>query len=56
MGRGRGGILKGEQGVGEMVKGFAHAVGVGEGEENVVAAIVVDSEGEVESPSPMFCP
>ncbi len=39
-----------------MVEGLAHTVGVGEGGGNVVAAVVVHSRGEVESPSPVFCP
>jgi hypothetical protein len=39
-----------------MIKGLADTVGVRDGEENVVAAIVVDSGREVESRSPMFCP
>ena len=39
-----------------MVEGLAYTVGVGEGEENVVAAVVVYSRGEVEAPSPVFCP
>ena len=39
-----------------MFEGLAHAVGVGKGEENVVAAVVVCSGGEVEAPSPVFCP
>ena len=56
MGGRRGGILEREQGVREMVEGLAHTVGVGEGEENVVAAVVVYSRGEVEVPSPVFCP
>ncbi len=59
-GQRRGRVLEGEQGIGEMVKGLAYTVGVrdGDGEENVVAAVVVYSGGEVEveSPSPMFCP
>jgi hypothetical protein len=52
----RGGILEREQGVREMVKGLAHAIGVGEGEEDVVATVVVYSGGEIETPSPVFCP
>ena len=56
MGGRRGGILESEQGIREMVKGLAHAIGVGEGEENVVAAVVVYSRGEVKALSPMFCP
>jgi hypothetical protein len=48
-------VLEGEQGIGEMVKGLAYTVGVRDGEENVVAAVVVYSGGEVESPSPMVC-
>ena len=39
-----------------MIEDLAHTVGVGEGEENVVAAVVVHSRGEVEAPSPVFCP
>ncbi len=45
-----------EQGIGKMVEGLAHTVGVREGEEKVVAAVVIYSRGEVEAPSPMFCP
>ncbi len=56
LGQRNGVVLKREQGIGEMVKGLAHAVGVGEGEENVVTAVMVDGGGEVEAPSPMFCP
>ncbi len=56
MGRRRGGILEREQGVRVMVEGLAHTVGVGKGVENVVAAVVVDSRGEVKTPSPVFCP
>ncbi len=39
-----------------MVKGLAYTVGVRQGEEDVVASVVVDDRGEVEGPSPMFCP
>ncbi len=39
-----------------MVEGLTHTVGVGEGEEDVVAAVVVYSRGEVKAPSPVFCP
>ncbi len=39
-----------------MVEGLTHTVGVGEGEENIVAAVVVYSGGEVEARSPVFCP
>ena len=39
-----------------MVEGLAHTVGVGEGKENVVAAVVVYGREEVEAPSPVFCP
>jgi hypothetical protein len=56
LGQRRGRALEGEQGIGEMVKCLTYTVGVKYGEENVVAAVVVDSGGEVESPSPMFCP
>ena len=37
----RKGLLEGEEGIGEMVKGLAHTVGVREGKENVVAAVEV---------------
>ncbi len=56
VGQGNGGVLERKQGIGEMVQGLAHAVGVRKGEENVVAAVVVNSRGEVEAPSLMFCP
>ena len=39
-----------------MIKGLTHAIGVGEREEDVVAAVVVYSGGEIETPSPVFCP
>ncbi len=39
-----------------MAKGLAHAIGVGERKEDVVAAVVVYSGGEIETSSPVFCP
>ena len=39
-----------------MVEGLTYAVRVRQGDEDVVAAVVVDGGGEVESTSPMFCP
>ena len=39
-----------------MVKGLTYAVRVRKGDEDVVAAVVVCSGGEVEAPSPVFCP
>ncbi len=39
-----------------MVKGLAYTVRVRQGEEDVVASVVVDGRGEVEGPSTMFCP
>ncbi len=39
-----------------MVEGLAYTVGVGEGEENVVAAVVVYSRGEVETPESRVLP
>ena len=56
MGQRGGGVFEGEKGVGEMVKGLTYAVRVRKGDEDVVAAVVVDGRGEVESPRPMFCP
>ena len=56
MGQRGGGVFEREKGVGEMVKGLAYTVGVRYGEEDVVAAVVVYGRGEVEGPSPMFCP
>ncbi len=56
MGQRSGGVLERKQGIGEMVKGLAHAVGVREGDENVEAAAVVYGRGEVKAPSPVFCP
>jgi hypothetical protein len=37
-----------------MVEGLTHTVGVGEGKENVAAAVVVYSRGEVKAPSPVW--
>ncbi len=54
MGQRRGRVLEGEQkGVGEMSEGLAYTVRVRvrEGKENVVAAVVVYSGGEVEAPN-----
>ena len=39
-----------------MIEGLTDPIRVGEGKEDIVTAIVVDSRGEVESPSPVFCP
>ncbi len=39
-----------------MIEGLADTIRVREGKENVVAAVVMDGSGEVEAPSPMFCP
>jgi hypothetical protein len=51
-----GGVLEGKEGIGEVVKGLANAVGVREGKENVMTAVMVYGRGEVKGPSPMFCP
>ena len=40
-----GGVFEGEKGVGEMVKGLTYAVGVRQGEEDVVASVMVDGRG-----------
>ncbi len=56
MGQRGGDVFERKKGVGKMVQGLAYTVGVREGEENVVAAVVVYGRGEVEGPSPMFCP
>ena len=56
MGKRSGGVLESKEGIREMVKGLANAVGVRQGKEDVVTAVVVYGRGEVKSPSPMFCP
>ncbi len=56
MGQRGGGIFERKKGAGEMVKGLANTVGVRQGKEDVVTSVVVDGRGEVEGPSPMFCP
>ncbi len=46
LGQRNGVVLKRKQGIGEMVKGLAHAVGVREGEGNAVTAVMVDGGRE----------
>ncbi len=53
--RGRG-VLKGEQGIGKLIERLADTIGGGEGQEDIVTAIVVYSRREIEPPGPMFCP
>jgi hypothetical protein len=53
--RGRG-VLKGEQGIEKMIERLADTIGGGEGQEDVVTAIVVYSRREIKNPGPMFCP
>ena len=40
-----GGVFKGEEGVGKMVKGLADTVGIRQGEKDVVASVMVDGRG-----------
>ena len=40
----------------EVIEGLTDPVGVGDGKENIVTAIVVYGRGEVETQSPVFCP
>ena len=51
-----GGVFESKEGIGEMVKGLANTVGVREGKENVMTAVMIYGRGEVKGPSPMFCP
>ena len=54
--RGVDGIFEGEERVGEMVKGFADAIGGGEREEDVGATVVGGGGREVEAASAVFRP
>ena len=40
----------------EVIEGLTDPIRIGEGKEDIVVAIVEDSGGEVETPSPVFCP
>jgi len=39
-----------------VIEGLTDPIRVGEGKEDIMTAIVVYSRGQVEAPSPMFCP
>ena len=45
LGEREGGVFKGEEGVGKMVKGLADTVGIRQGEKDVVASVMVDGRG-----------
>ena len=54
--RGVDGIFEGEERVGEMVKGFADAIGGGEREEDVGTTVVGGGRREVEAASAVLRP
>ena len=45
MGKRSDGVLESKEGIREMVKGLADTVGVRQGEEDVVASVMIDGRG-----------